>query len=184
MMDFWNANSTGVYSNEYSEDTLGETWYRGLQKSDEYGVVQVLTNVPGWYAGRAQHVHVKAHVNYTVQANDTITFGKIVHTGQLFFDQSTLTDVNKLWPYTLDTNKFTLNADDNVVETQQNTSYYDAFVESRSLGYNMSAGLVAFINIGIDPNEVPAAVGISSGSNTAPVSIPSGAIPSVTASAA
>lgn len=40
MLDFWSANSTGVYSNEESEGTLGETQLRGIRKTDEFGLAQ------------------------------------------------------------------------------------------------------------------------------------------------
>jgi hypothetical protein len=124
--------------------------------------------MPGWYAGRAQHIHVKAHVNYTTYDNDTISFGGIPHTGQMFFQQTTLTPINELYPYTLDTNSFTLNTDDRVIQDQQNTTYYDAFIELRSLGYNLTAGLVGYINIAIDPTATPGAAGGNAGGGGGP----------------
>lgn len=108
-VDFWSANGTGVYSGKEDEGTVGLTYLRGLQASDSNGVVQVLTKFPGYYSGRAQHVHVKAHVNGTVASNDTFVGGSVVHTGQLFFDQSTLDTVNTFYPYTEDPNTVTLN---------------------------------------------------------------------------
>lgn len=108
-VDFWNANSTGVYSGKEDEDTLGLTYLRGLQASDSNGIVQVLTTFPGFYAGRAQHIHVKAHVNGTVASNNTFLGGSVVHTGQLFFAQSTLSVVNTFYPYTEEPNEVTLN---------------------------------------------------------------------------
>ncbi|KAI4198563.1 MAG: hypothetical protein LQ348_002007 [Seirophora lacunosa] len=89
-VNFWNANSTGVYSDKADENTVGLTYLRGLQASDSNGVVQALTTFPGFYAGRAQHVHVMAHVNGSVADNNTFVVGSVVHTGQLFFAQSTL----------------------------------------------------------------------------------------------
>lgn len=195
-VDFWNCNSTGVYSGYEPENTLGETWLRGLQASDENGVVQVLTKFPGWYSGRAQHVHVKAHVNGATLPNNTFSGGEVVHTGQLFFDQSVLTSVNALTPYNEDPNQLTLNtgiispltaapqclsgplADlpgrtvDRVIQDQQNTTYYDAFVSIRPLGYDLSYGVIGFINIAIDPDTVPAAAGTNN--QTGNSSMPSG----------
>lgn len=108
-VDFWNANSTGVYSGKEVEGTAGLTYQRGLQASDSNGIVQVLTSFPGFYSGRAQHLHVKAHVNGTVAENNTFVGGSVVHTGQLFFAQSTLDVVNTIFPYTEDPNDITLN---------------------------------------------------------------------------
>lgn len=107
-VDFWNANGIGVYSDKEEEDTVGLTYLRGLQASDSNGIVHVLTKFSGYYSGRAQHVHVEAHVNGTVASNNTFVGGSVVHTGQLFFDQSTLDVVNTFYPYTEDPNTVTL----------------------------------------------------------------------------
>ncbi|KAI7168295.1 hypothetical protein D0869_05788 [Hortaea werneckii] len=162
-LDFWNANSTGVYSNMEAEDTLGETQLRGISITDKHGLAQTLTIFPGWYAGRAQHMHVKAHVNYTIYLNDTISFGNVPYTGQMFFDQDSLTAINANWPYTEDTTDLTLNADDHVITGQQNTTWYDPFVELRTIGYNVTAGFLGYINFAIDPTAEPADAASGSG---------------------
>ncbi|TKA22140.1 hypothetical protein B0A50_08197 [Salinomyces thailandicus] len=160
MLDFWNANATGVYSDMEDEGTLGTWWLRGIRKTDEYGLAQHVSIFPGFYAGRAQHMHIKAHVNYTVHDNNsTISFGAVPHTGQLFFDQSTLTQINKVPPYTLDTNTFTTNVDDRVLTSQANSTRYDPFVEIRSMGYNLTGGVLGFINLAIDPTATPGDAG-------------------------
>ena len=46
------------------------------------------TVYPGWYQGRAVHVHVKVHVG-----------GSVVHTGQLFFPDATTDAVYRRKPY-------------------------------------------------------------------------------------
>ncbi|KAI4222988.1 MAG: hypothetical protein L6R36_005751 [Xanthoria steineri] len=182
-VDFWNANGTGVYSGKEVEGTAGLTYLRGLQASDSNGIAQVLTSFPGFYSGRAQHVHVKAHVNGTVAENNTFVGGSVVHTGQLFFAQSTLDVVNTIFPYTEDPNDITLNSVDQVIQGQANTTYYNAVAETRSLGYNISAGLIGFINIAIDPTTIPEAAGRGSGSGgsmggDANGTMPSGSMPS------
>lgn len=35
------------------------TWLRGTQQTDEDGMVEFETIVPGWYAGRTAHIHLK-----------------------------------------------------------------------------------------------------------------------------
>ncbi|KAI7313029.1 hypothetical protein KC315_g11799 [Hortaea werneckii] len=162
-LDFWNANSTGVYSNMEAEDTLGETQLRGISITDKHGLAQTLTIFPGWYADRAQHVHVKAHVNYTIYLNDTISFGNVPYTGQMFFDQDSLSIINANWPYTQDTTNLTLNVDDHVITGQQNTTWYDPFVELRTIGYNVTAGFLGYINFAIDPTAEPANAATGSG---------------------
>jgi hypothetical protein len=60
-MEIWHCNSTGVYSgvvangngNQNDTTNLDNTFNRGIQKSDEDGVVTFETNFPGHYTGRA-----------------------------------------------------------------------------------------------------------------------------------
>jgi protocatechuate 3,4-dioxygenase beta subunit len=60
-LEIWHCNSTGVYSgvvangNGNANDTtnLDNTFHRGIQKSDEDGVVVFETQFPGHYTGRA-----------------------------------------------------------------------------------------------------------------------------------
>ncbi|MCJ1272141.1 hypothetical protein MMC22_012048 [Lobaria immixta] len=155
-VDFWMANSTGVYSDIAFEKTVGQTYLRGIQPSDENGIVQVLTKFPGYYQGRAQHIHVKMHVNGTILPNNTFSGGSVVHTGQVFFEQSTLTLINQVAPYSLDPNTLTLNSVDGVIQREGNSTNQSPFVELRSLGYNISAGFIGFINLAVDPTSVPA----------------------------
>lgn len=35
------------------------TWLRGVQQTDEDGMVEFETIVPGWYAGRTPHIHIR-----------------------------------------------------------------------------------------------------------------------------
>lgn len=52
---------------------------------------------------------------------------------------------------------------DGVIQNQGNTTYQSPFVEIRSLGYNISAGFIAIINLAVDLSSVPAAVGVGGG---------------------
>ena len=56
------------------------TFLRGSQLADAAGKVSFTTIYPGWYTGRAVHIHVLVHVG-----------GKVTHIGQFFFDDA-LTD--------------------------------------------------------------------------------------------
>lgn len=71
LLDFWQADSQGVY------DNAGYT-LRGRQYTDANGRYQLETVVPGLYPGRTEHIHVK------VQAP-----GGPVLTTQLFFPDVT-----------------------------------------------------------------------------------------------
>jgi protocatechuate 3,4-dioxygenase beta subunit len=67
MVDLWHANATGVYSgvtaggNNAGASNINATFGRGLQATDEDGVVVFTTFYPGHYTGRTQHIHVASH---------------------------------------------------------------------------------------------------------------------------
>src|SRR5436305_14783301 len=78
-VDIWHADAAGDYSG-FGAGAGSRTFMRGIQRTDKNGVAIFTTVYPGWYQGRAVHIHVKVHVG-----------GAVVHTGQLFFSD-TLTD--------------------------------------------------------------------------------------------
>ena len=59
-VDIWHCDAAGAYSGYDQERTAGETWLRGTQIADADGVVAFDTLYPGWYQGRATHIHCKA----------------------------------------------------------------------------------------------------------------------------
>ncbi|HVN62659.1 MAG TPA: intradiol ring-cleavage dioxygenase [Gaiellaceae bacterium] len=100
-VDVWHADAGGTYSGV--QGSAGTTFMRGIQPTDAKGVVEFVTVYPGWYQGRTVHIHVKVHLG-----------GNVVHTGQLFF-QDTLTDaVYKAVPYNTRGARDTRNADDSI----------------------------------------------------------------------
>ena len=76
-VDIWHASAAAKYSGEESNGTVGRTYLRGIQRTDAKGLALFKTVYPGWYQGRAVHIHVIVHVG-----------GNVVHTGQLFFRDS------------------------------------------------------------------------------------------------
>jgi protocatechuate 3,4-dioxygenase beta subunit len=80
-VDIWHADAAGAYSGEQMNGTVGRTFMRGIQRTDANGLARFDTVYPGWYSGRAVHIHVKVHVG-----------GNVIHTGQLFFDDA-LSDI-------------------------------------------------------------------------------------------
>lgn len=58
-VDIWHANSQGVYSCVQDAGTGGKMYLRGYQLTDDNGTVRFTTVYPGWYEGRAIHIHVK-----------------------------------------------------------------------------------------------------------------------------
>jgi protocatechuate 3,4-dioxygenase beta subunit len=84
-VDIWHCDALGVYSGVQGNSG---TFMRGVQRTDAKGLAQFTTVYPGWYNGRAVHIHVKVHVG-----------GNVVHTGQFFFDDALTDAVYKRAPY-------------------------------------------------------------------------------------
>jgi protocatechuate 3,4-dioxygenase beta subunit len=102
-VDIWHASAAGAYSGEAANNTVGRTYLRGIQRTDGQGVALFKTVYPGWYQGRAVHIHVKVHVG-----------GNVVHTGQLFFRDSFTDAVYKRTPYKARGARDVRNADDSI----------------------------------------------------------------------
>jgi protocatechuate 3,4-dioxygenase beta subunit len=80
-VDIWHCDAFGVYSDvqDGGFNTVGKKFLRGYQVTDANGLAQFVTIYPGWYSGRAVHIHFKIRVN------------NYEFTSQLFFDD-TFTD--------------------------------------------------------------------------------------------
>jgi len=64
-VEIWHCDASGNYS-EYSQpgfNGVGQTFLRGIQTTDAGGQVVFNTIYPGWYSGRATHIHVEVYVN-------------------------------------------------------------------------------------------------------------------------
>jgi protocatechuate 3,4-dioxygenase beta subunit len=97
-VEIWHADAGGVYSG-----VQGNTrrFLRGHQKTNAAGRATFLTVYPGWYNGRTPHIHVKVHVG-----------GNEVHTGQVFFKDSTSRQVYATSAYASRGRQDTSNASD------------------------------------------------------------------------
>jgi len=56
-VEIWQCDATGNYS-QYGTQT-SQTYLRGIQTTDGNGQVTFTTIYPGWYQGRATHIHVE-----------------------------------------------------------------------------------------------------------------------------
>jgi protocatechuate 3,4-dioxygenase beta subunit len=84
-VDVWHCDAEGVYSGVQGDSG---TFLRGVQMTGADGIATFRTIFPGWYTGRAVHVHLKVALGTTD-----------VHTGQLFFDEATLAGAYESEPY-------------------------------------------------------------------------------------
>jgi protocatechuate 3,4-dioxygenase beta subunit len=92
LVDMWHCDALGVYSDVSAQNTLGQRFLRGYQVSDANGQVQFQTIYPGWYAGRAVHIHFK--VRTSPGAASGLEF-----TSQMFFDDGLTDTVYTQAPY-------------------------------------------------------------------------------------
>ena len=101
-VDIWHADAAGDYSG-FGAGAASRTFLRGIQRTDSKGLAVFTTIYPGWYQGRAVHIHVKVHVG-----------GKVVHTGQLFFPDALTDKVYTVAPYSARPNRDVRNAQDSI----------------------------------------------------------------------
>jgi len=143
-VDVWQADAVGHYSDESGEGTLGQTWLRGLQLTDANGLAKFTTIYPGFYSGRAPHIHVKVHVGGT-DTSAKYSGGHVSHNGQIFFPEALSTKVYRSSPYTQDANTRTYRRSDRVYTTEHGASSV-----LKVSGGSVSAGLRGTITMAVD----------------------------------
>ena len=107
-VEIWHCDAAGQYSDvsDPGGSTVGQKWLRGSQMTDANGNATFTTIYPGWYPGRAVHIHFK------VRSNETQAF-----TSQLFFDDALSRQVFANEPYaTRGTTPDTPNSTDNIYQ--------------------------------------------------------------------
>ena len=149
-VDVWNCNATGYYSGvESGQGGLNTTFLRGIQETDEDGVVAFETIFPGHYDGRAIHTHLLTKSNVTVRENQTTQDGAVTHIGQLFWPEELRSEVEATSPYSENTQAITSN-DDDMWSIVQAADDYDPFPQFVYVGDDISDGLFAWIQIGVN----------------------------------
>lgn len=92
LVDIWHCDARGVYSDVPSEGSSGKKFLRGYQATDANGRVEFKTIYPGWYQGRAVHIHFK--IRAPAGSSRSYEF-----TSQLFFDDALSDRVYASAPY-------------------------------------------------------------------------------------
>ena len=86
-VEIWHVDAVGNYS-EYGT-SAGQTFLRGIQRSNASGDVSFTTIYPGWYQGRATHIHIEVVLN-----------GRSVKVTQIAFPESINNTVHAQGAYT------------------------------------------------------------------------------------
>ncbi len=104
-VDVWHCDAAGQYSDvtDRGFSTKGQKFLRGYQTSDANGQVAFTTIYPGWYSGRAVHIHFK------IRTSSGHEF-----TSQWFFDDSLSDTVFSQAPYAARGTRNTRNSDDGI----------------------------------------------------------------------
>jgi len=181
LVDLWHANATGHYAGhpwpetwlmdekpqvggkraglltKFPRTMQEETWLRGAWPTDERGVAQFTTIFPGYYTGRAVHIHTKVFPEWEVLPNGTFNAGRLSHVGQFFFDDELELQVDKMWPYSTnpikDTVGRTRNWRDslNVFEDSHGPEgMYNPIFDVELLGAVLNQGVRAYITMGVN----------------------------------
>jgi len=103
-VDVWHCDAAGVYSDV--QNAVGQQFLRGYQVTDETGLARFKTIYPGWYPGRAVHIHFKIRLAADSGAYD--------FTSQLFFDDAISDAVHALVPYSAKGPRDRRNADEGI----------------------------------------------------------------------
>ena len=86
VVDVWHCDALGVYSDV--DNARGQKFLRGFQTTNASGSATFTTIYPGWYQGRAVHIHFKIRPTASSE-----------FTSQLFFDDALSTQVFAQTPY-------------------------------------------------------------------------------------
>lgn len=108
-VDIWHCDALGVYSDvrDREFDTRGQKFLRGYQATDSHGAVEFQTIYPGWYVGRAVHIHFKIRLFTGNQRAQQFT-------SQLYFDEALTDQVYAQAPYQTKGRRRMLNDQDGI----------------------------------------------------------------------
>ncbi|KAG5349278.1 hypothetical protein C0989_004857 [Termitomyces sp. Mn162] len=125
LVDIWQANATGHYAGHpdpaphlvdeqpqvggkragllsaFPRTKFDETFLRGAWPTDRNGVAQFTTIFPGYYTGRATHIHAKVFPTWSPLPNGTFTSTHLAHVGQFFFDDDINMRIDNVGPLPL-----------------------------------------------------------------------------------
>ncbi|AAZ97155.1 twin-arginine translocation pathway signal [Thiobacillus denitrificans ATCC 25259] len=113
VVDVWQCDARGVYSGvrDFAGrfDTRGEQFLRGYQMTDAEGLARFVTIYPGWYPGRAVHLHFKIRTEPGAARGEAFT-------SQLYFDDALTDRIHSRPPYRREGVRRTRNADDGIFQ--------------------------------------------------------------------
>lgn len=134
-VDVWHCDATGHYSSVDPRPQQRGSFLRGHQRTDAAGTAQFLTIYPGWYAGRAVHVHFKIRTQAASGAGREFT-------SQLYFDDAMNDRVLAATPYATHGRPSTRNADDFIFREGGRALLLDTTKDGEGYAATFDIGLV------------------------------------------
>ena len=145
LVDVWQCDAAGVYWGVEDDgapaDAKERQFLRGYQRTDQNGVARFTTIFPGWYRGRAVHVHFKVRTDVAGQPYE--------FTSQLYFEEALIDQVHARAPYAARGRRQTTNADDGTFRRDGGESLMVQVSEA-------GAGYAAAFDIGLDLTDAEA----------------------------
>lgn len=142
-VDIWQCDAVGRYSdtNDRRNSTSGQSFLRGHQITDANGKVQFTTIYPGWYPGRAVHIHFKVRS----APNASAASAAYEFTSQFYFDERLTDRVHAGAPYSTHTGQRMRNESDGIF--RDGGTQLTLRVTERSQGY------AASFTVGMRPGD-------------------------------
>ncbi|CAF1658782.1 unnamed protein product, partial [Didymodactylos carnosus] len=150
----WHCDSLGDYSH-FSQNVRQDTstFLRGIQLSNRQGEAIFDTIYPGWYPGRAIHVHVKVHVGGSItNSSGTYMGGHVSHIGQLYFNETLTDQISQLAPYNTRRGE-RLRLTNDFTYTRLNGSAAMVNVQLKNQANNLSGGIIGHVTLGVDSKQ-------------------------------
>lgn len=162
-VEIWHCDANGFYSGFVDNSPGGQandagyiddgsdagTFLRGIQLSDDSGNVTFRTIYPGWYGGRAIHIHLSVHLGGEDEEG-TYEGGTTAHTGQIAFADEVTDRVAEVEPYASRTSTFLLTAEDGLFAPHIDDE--SVFVTLEQVNPDaVEEGFTGTILLGIDP---------------------------------
>jgi protocatechuate 3,4-dioxygenase beta subunit len=159
-VDIWHCNAAGVYSDIAAQNVIGRKFLRGYQPTNRQGNAYFLTIYPGWYQGRAVHIHVK--VRTFNGRNETYEF-----TSQFFMDEAFTDEVYRLSPYSGRGSRDTRNTTDGIFRgassvgtiSSDSGSHLMLATRMKSGWAEADARLILDLSLGSSPDQAPGGPG-------------------------
>ncbi|MEU8677513.1 intradiol ring-cleavage dioxygenase [Streptomyces sp. NPDC048560] len=140
----------------HSEPTDDKRYLRGTQLTDKHGYVEFRTVFPGWYQGRAVHIHTKVHVGGKM-TDAGYEGGHTCHTGQFFFSERSVLDSAKVAPYSTSTTTRTTLTEDTIYDQSGVTGGLLKLTYGKG---RIARGVIGSITMGVDPDETNDGTGV------------------------